>query len=148
MAVIGFKFDTIHIEKKAVPSGEINISNNVKLTEISEAKINVGGEHKALKVDFEYTVNYKPDIGDLKLTGNLVYMDDKAKQDSVLKAWKEKKVLDNKFSLSVTNKIMAKCNIKAIELCSEVNLPSHISLPVAKAATPISAKKDTKNYIG
>jgi len=150
MSIIGFSFNKIQVEKKAPAQGEINISNNIKLTDIKEEKINVGGDHMALSTSFEYKVNYNPDIGNLVLTGYVVYLGDKATQEQVLKAWQEKKNLDNKFSLQVTNSVLAKCNIKAIELCSQVGLPSHIRMPVAKTANPAPAEGDSgaNNYIG
>lgn len=147
MPIIGFNFDKISIERKKVPQGEIKITNNVRLTEIKEAPINVGDDQKALKVDFEYNLDYGQDLGKLNLLGNVIYMDDKKKQDTILESWKAKKPLETKFSLAVTNAILTKCNIKAIELCSEVNLPAHISMPVAKPAKKAEKPKES-TYIG
>ena len=145
MPIIGFNFEKISVERKKVAQGEIKIANNVRLTDVKEEKINVGEDQKALKVGFEYILDYG-EIGSITLLGNVIYMDDKKKQDSVIEAWKAKKPLDTKFSLSVTNTVLTKCNIKAIELCSEVNLPTHIAMPVAK---PADAKKPKEsNYIG
>ena len=145
MSIIGFNFEKISVERKKVPQGEIKISNNVRLTDVREEKINVGDAHKALKVGFEYKLDYG-DTGNLMLTGNVIYLDDKKKQDSIVEAWTAKKPLDNKFSLSITNTVLAKCNIKAIELCSEVNLPTHIAMPVAKPKGAKTPKESS--YIG
>lgn len=146
MSIIGFNFDKISVERKKVPQGEIKIANNVRLTDIKEENINVGEASKALKVGFEYKLDYGTDLGALMLTGNIIYLDDKKKQEAVLEAWKAKKPLETKFSLVVTNTIMSKCNIKAIELCSEVNLPTHIRMPLAKSKDAKTPKES--NYIG
>ena len=149
MSIIGFNFEKISVERKKVPQGEIKISNNVRLTDVREEKINVGEAHKALKVGFEYKLEYGSDTGNLMLTGNVIYLDDKKKQDSIIEAWNAKKPLDTKFSLSITNTVLAKCNIKAIELCSEVNLPTHIAMPVAKPKGAKTAKESKESsYIG
>ena len=146
MSIIGFNFEKISVERKKAPQGEIKISNNVRLTDIKEEKINVGDAHKALKVGFEYKLEYGSDIGSLMLTGNIIYLDDKKKQDSIIEAWVAKKPLETKFSLTVTNSILVKCNIKAIELCAEVNLPTHIAMPVAKPKGAKTPKESS--YIG
>lgn len=148
MAVIGFGFDKIQVERKKPAVGEINITNNVRLTDVKEEKIKVGEDHLALTVSFEYKLNYAPDIGKLHFTGNVVYLGDKKTQEQVLKAWKDKKNLDTKFSLAVTNTVLNKCNLKAIELCSELNLPTHIAMPVAKPAGKEAKTSDPGNYIG
>ncbi len=146
MSIIGFNFERISVERKKVPQGEIKISNNVRLTDIKEENIRVGETSKALKIGFEYKLDYGTDLGTLMLTGNIVYLDDQKKQEAVLEAWKAKKPLETKFSLAVTNTIMSKCNIKAIELCSEVNLPTHIRMPLAKSKDAKTTKES--NYIG
>jgi len=152
MSVIGFSFNKIHVEKKKPAVGEINIINNVKLTGITEEKIRVGEDHLALNVGFEYKINYAPDVGSLHFTGNVIYLGDKETQKLVLKAWEEKKNLDNRFSLAVTNAVLSKCNIKAIGLCAELGLPTHIALPIAKPTgnktnEPVETA-DAGNYIG
>lgn len=146
MSIIGFNFERISVERKKVPQGEIKIANNVRLTDIKEEDIRVGEASKALKVGFEYKLDYGAELGNLIILGNVIYLDDKKKQDAVIEAWKAKKPLETKFSLSVTNTIMAKCNIKAIELCSEVNLPTHIRMPLAKPKDAKTTKES--NYIG
>ncbi len=146
MSIIGFNFEKIAVERKKVPQGEIKIANNVRLTDIKEEAIRVGEASKALKVGFEYKLDYGAELGNLTMLGNVIYLDDNKKQDAVLEAWKAKKPLETKFSLAITNTIMTKCNIKAIELCSEVNLPTHIRMPIAK---PKDAKKPKESsYIG
>jgi hypothetical protein len=47
---------------------------------------------------------------------------------SVLKDWKEKKVSDD-FKIKLFNQILNKCNLKALQLEDELNIPPHFRLP-------------------
>ena len=84
-----------------------------------------------LKIDFKFTINYEPDFANLEFKGNLVIIPEANELKTILKSWKAKKI-PNELRLPLINFIMSKCNVKAIPLEEELNLPIHIPMPRLK----------------
>ena len=59
-------------------------------------------------------------------------MEDEGKTKLILDGWKKDKQLPKDLAPKILNTILAKCNIKALNLTQEVNLPPHIRLPILK----------------
>ncbi len=73
MVIIGFSFTKMNAERKTPIGGKISISNNVSIKKVEEHKLSLGaGKESALKFTFEFTSNYKPDIGDINLLGEVI----------------------------------------------------------------------------
>jgi hypothetical protein len=60
--------------------------------------------------------------------------------------WTKTKKLDKELMTLITNFILIKCNIKALELSQQVNLPPHIRLPLVELSSPTKGEKG--DYIG
>lgn len=129
MTVIGFSFNKILIEKKNPVKGKVNINNNVGIKNLEETKLNINTTKKALKMEFEFTSKYEPNIGDILLEGDVVYLIDKDKAEEVIKNWKKNKKLEKDIMTDVLNNVLAKCNIEALILSKDMNLPPPIPLP-------------------
>lgn len=130
MTVIGFNFNKILVERKANKTGKLTISNNVSVTDVSEAKIPFSGDKaKCVKFDFSFDSKYEPDIATIHLSGDLLYMFPQNVAEKVLKEWKADKRLSQDVVSTVMNTVLNKCNIEALILSRELNLPSPIPLP-------------------
>lgn len=146
MTIVGFNFNKISAEKKAGASGKINVSNNVILKNIEKAKIAVGtGDSDAIKYSFEFTSQYEPKMGSILLTGDVIAVEDVKTVKEVTENWKKSKTLPPEIMGPLLNNILTKCNIEALLLSKELNLPPPIQLPKIEIT---GDKKKEKKYIG
>jgi|SRR3989344_2008500 len=127
MQIIGFSLNKISIERKEKQEGKLEIKQNINIDEISKDKINLS-EGEIIKVDFTFNVDYNPELAKLEIKGQTILLPNKEEIKDILKDWKKKQVSEN-FRVPLFNFIMGKCNIKALELEDELNLPLHLPMP-------------------
>jgi hypothetical protein len=132
MNLMGFNFSRISVEKTNKKSEDMKISANVKLEDIKEVKANsLKTKESILGVLFSYTVKYG-EVANIDLAGSIVLSIDQKLSKKVLKEWKEKKIADE-FRIPVLNLVLAKSNVKALQLEEEMNLPYHLPMPRVNA---------------
>ena len=137
--IIGFNFEKIHAERKSSPKGKkIQVQSNIDISDIKEEKIELTKDKNALKFDFEFKINYTPNIAEVIFKGHVLGLFDKNKAKDVLKKWKSKKISDE-LRVPLFNYILTKCSLKALVFEDEFGLPPHIPLPKL-GATSIGAK--------
>lgn len=135
MTIVGFDFTKIDAEKKAPIKGKISINNNVTIKNVEEQDLNLGKEKQnALKFQFEFISKYDPGLGQIKLVGDLIYMGEPKKVKEILDGWKKDKKLPKDISTGILNNVLTKCNIQALILSRDINLPSPIPLPKVQIA--------------
>lgn len=127
MQIIGFNLTKILVEREEKINGKLEVKQNIDISNVSKEKIPFS-EGEAVKIKFNFTVTYDPDFAKLNLEGYLVLMVDKDEIKKFLKSWKDKKLPDE-AKVSLFNFIMNKCNIKALNLEDELNLPLHVPMP-------------------
>ncbi|MBW2999490.1 hypothetical protein KY339_02355 [Candidatus Woesearchaeota archaeon] len=133
MAIIAFNFTSMNVERKQAVKGKLSINNNVTITDVSEANLALGtGKQNSLKFTFEFVSKYEPKIGEIKLKGELVDVQDEKKVDEVMKQWKKEKKIPSETAKPVLQTILTKCNIQALILSKDINLPPPIKLPMIK----------------
>jgi hypothetical protein len=140
MPVIGLKFSTIEgkrSSKRIVP--EVKINSSPKIVSVKEADVTPMGK-KALSLEFEFTTKYAPDIGEIKMSGEVIYLSDK--NAKVIKEWKAKKTLPEGMNLEVLNYLFRACLIKISVLADDLQLPPAVQLP------RVRPKSDQSSYIG
>nr|MCK4929511.1 hypothetical protein [Nanoarchaeota archaeon] len=129
MTVIGFSFTKMLIEKKNPVKGKVSINNNVGIKGLEETKLSINTNRRALKLNFEFTSTYDPNIGKIFLEGEVIYLIDKDKAAEAVKNWKKNKKIEKDMMTNVLNNVLAKCNIQALILSKDMNLPPPIPLP-------------------
>lgn len=129
MTIIGFSFSKMHIERKKVIKGSISIRNNVSVKNLEKSELSLGPKKQALKFSFLFTTEYKPDLGEILLEGEVIDLETEEKADEMLKIWKKDKKLPQTMMAPVLNHVLNKCNIQALILSRELNLPAPIPLP-------------------
>ncbi len=140
MTIIGFNFKEIKVSKKEGVKGKINIKNNVVITDIKEQDLNLGDKSQsALKFLFEFSSKYDPDLGEIILRGDLLFMESANKTKEILDGWKKSKNVPKDIMAGILNTVLSKCNIEALILSQKVNLPPPIPLPSVK--TEVKAEK-------
>ena len=133
MAIVGFNFEKIVAEKNEQVSGRINISNNVSVKNVEKTDLSLGkASQKGLKFEFVFTSSYEPKIGSIVLQGNVIFVDEEKKINEILSTWKKNKRVPNDIMRSLMNTILNKCNIEALILSRDINLPAPVPLPKVK----------------
>ncbi|MBW2970735.1 hypothetical protein KY320_01090 [Candidatus Woesearchaeota archaeon] len=141
MTVVGFYFSKIEVEKKKVPKGNVNVNNNVKIINVEKTDLSLGNvKEDGLRFDLDFTSKYEPDFGEIKLKCSVLYLADAAAVKDALKKWKSDKRVAKDLVGPVMQTALSKCQMEAIVLSRDVNLPPPVGLPMVGAA-----KKD---YIG
>ena len=129
MAVVGFSFTKVNAEKKQPVKGKISINNNVTVKNIEEISLAIGKDQKGLKFSFEFTAKYDPEVANINLDGEVVYMAKADEAKDILAKWKKEKKIAPGVMGKVLNTALAKCNIQALILSNDLNLPAPIPLP-------------------
>jgi len=130
MPVIGFNFSKMHVEKTGPAKGKISINNNVALKDVIETELNLGKQtQKGAIFKFEFSSEYEPKVASLILAGEVVYIDDEKQIKNILSEWKKGKKVEKDLMTSILNNVLNKCNIQALILSKDMNLPSPIPMP-------------------
>ena len=130
MAVVGFNFTKILVEKKSSIKGKVDIKNNVSVKNVESTDIPLGAKSdKALKFSFEFTSDYSPSIGQILFNGDVLYMSDASSQEEIVKNWKKSKQVPKDTMAEILNTVLMRCNVEALMLSRDVNLPPPIPMP-------------------
>ena len=141
--IVGFGFTKLSAERKEAAKGKIDINNNVTIKNVEEADISFGdNKQNVIKFIFEFTSKYEPSVGTILFEGELLYMEDPKKTKEILTSWKKDKKIPKELMGGLLNTILTKCNVQALILSQEINLPSPIPLPKVQLQAP------DKDYIG
>lgn len=141
MTIVGLTFTKIHAERGVGDRGQIKISNTVNIEDVVESNISLGMQSQSgLKFSFVYKSSYEPTFGSIELYGSLIYLDEPKKVKEILDGWKKKKILSPELMRETINAILARCNIQAIFLSREINLPPPVPLPKVTVETKPKGK--------
>jgi hypothetical protein len=122
--LIGSKFSKVEASRNPDFSGKAAMSNDIKIISIDRVK-----EAKdTLKIKYSYKVDYA-EIGYVLLEGFLFIASDSKIIKNVLSTFEDKD-FESQEQLAVTNLIVQKASVKAIQLEDEFGLPIHIRIPL------------------
>ncbi len=142
--IVGFGFTKLSAEKKEGAKGKIDINNNVSVKSVEESDMPLGSDkQKVLRFIFEFTSKYEPAVGTILFEGEILYLDDQKKVKEILNSWKKDKKVQKELMAGMLNTILTKCNIQALILSQQVNLPPPIPMPKVQVAP-----QPEKSYIG
>ena len=143
--IVGFGFTKLSAEKKEKPKGKIDINNNVSIKDIVEDSFSFGKDKQnIIKFIFEFTSAYEPSVGSILFEGELLYLEEPKKIKEIMSSWKKDKKIEKELMAVLLNTILSKCNVQALILSQDVNLPPPIPLPKVQMAQ----QQEDKNYIG
>ncbi|RMD57994.1 hypothetical protein D6825_02305 [Candidatus Woesearchaeota archaeon] len=130
MPVVGLSFGKIVVEKHKPVKGAVKVNNNVSLKDVEKVDISVGSaKQEALKFHFEFTTKYEPGIGDMTMNGFLTFVEKPEKVKEILDQWKKENKVPKDVMSSVLNTVLSRCNVEAMILSREVNLPPPVPMP-------------------
>lgn len=142
--IVGFGFTKLSAQKKQGAKGKIDINNNISIKNVEEADLSLGKDNQnALRFVFEFTSKYEPAVGEMLFEGEVLYLEEQKKAKEILSSWKKDKKIPKELMAVLLNTVLTKCNVQALILSQEINLPPPIPLPRVQ----IQANTD-KTYIG
>jgi len=144
MAILNFGFTKILVEKIGKVSKQVNIKSGMNIVSVSESDMIDATKQKAFLIKFSFETKYEPKIGNINLEGELLYLADVETAKTISAAWDKNKSLPKDIALKVFNKILHNCNVEALLLSREINLPSPIQLPKIKSAPAQDSKPAEK----
>jgi len=106
----------------------LKVGNNTKVNKIEKQKIPGLGE--GLSIDFEFNTKYEPEIGNITLSGRVLYHEKKLK--NAMETKKGNIVLKPNAFEQVQNTILGASTIQAISVAKDLKLPPPIQLPRIK----------------
>jgi hypothetical protein len=137
MTVVGLQINKILVEKFAPVKGKVSVNNNVAVKDVTKTDLTFGASKQdALEFTYEFKASYEPKIAHITFEGTVTYFESPAAIDEIMKMWKKEKKVSPEIMSNVINSILVKCNVEALLLSREVNLPPPIPLPKVKATTP------------
>ena len=141
MRLVGFNFTKISVEKFKEVDNELKFNTKIDISSIEPLKSDlIKVKDEPIKIDFVYSVLYEPGFAKLELAGTTILSVESRIAREILKGWKDKEMNED-FRIFMFNIILRKANIKALELEDELNLPTHIPLPMLNKES-IQNKKD------
>lgn len=143
MNIVGFNFTAINAVRQKAAVGNISINNNISIKDVKETKIGLGESRSALSVGWHFESNYRPDVASIKFDGEVLLLMDPKKAEEVRKDWEKDKRLPNDMAQKIMNNVLEKCNIQALLLSKDLNLPSPVPLPKVKVGP--GPKAETEN---
>ena len=142
--IVGFSFKKLSAERHEAAKGKIDINNNVTIKDVQEDSFSLGKSNQnVLRFTFEFTSKYEPNVGNILFEGDLLYMEETKITKEILGSWKKDKRIPKDIMAGLLNTILTKCNVQALILSQEVNLPPPIPMPKVQIAP-----QPDKNYIG
>jgi len=139
--IVGFSIKSILAERKNIPRGRIDIKSIPKIISVSKSKKGFLKKDKPLNVEFEFLTRYEPDIGEIKIIGNVFYVGKKIKE--IMKMWEKQKKLPKEVDMEIKNFLFRKCLSIGLNLSENMQLPPPLIFPRV-----VPKKKADLRYIG
>ena len=141
MPIVGLSFNSIEARRKTLPKGEIKVNSSPKVNDMKEVDVPSLGK-KAISLNFEFLTEYQPDIGNIKVEGEMVYMADS--NIKILAQWKKDKTLPEDASVEILNQLFRKCLLKVSNIAEDLQLPIPIQIPRVTAKAKENQQKEKK----
>ena len=133
MNSIGFNFTKILAHKNPDIKLGKGITTSIEYRDIRKEKVDIFKDREVLNFLFSFLIIYqgqdgKEKHGELSFEGNMLFSVTPDESKEVLKLWKKKQI-PKQFNIALSNFVLRKCSIKALQLQEELNLPQYPELP-------------------
>lgn len=124
MIVVNFKTIEGRRFVNEITIQQIQINNNMTVT-------NLYGENENLTASFVFTCYYEPNLGFVRLEGEITFDETKENVQISMKEWNESKGkhISDKIVEKVQNLILSNCFIEAAVISKELKLPPPFPVP-------------------
>ena len=143
---VSLKLRNIEARRFSESSPPANINNNSTVTNLTPGDDSLG-------VSFVFTSNYEPNVGVIRIEGELKISNSGLNASQIVSEWEEsgRKRLPNKVAESIHNSILSACMVEATLLSRDIHLPSPIPTPRITiegiAGDKDKGDDDTEKYI-
>ncbi len=124
MPIVNYKINKIEGVRTGEDVGKVDINSNFGITSIKKEK-NQSGDF--LNVGFLFEVGYTPNLGKIRLEGNLWYHEDDL--DSKLTEKSESFKVEASLVNALTTAIVRESLLEVLEISKKLRLPVPIKLP-------------------
>lgn len=135
MSVAGIQIRKCNAERKNVGGGKVSIDNNMTLQDVTEKSM-VGKKQGGVAFSFNFLADYineqKVSVASITMEADVFYVDEPGKAKEVVDIWKKNKTVDKAVLRDAMNLAMDRCNVAAILLSREMELPPPIPMPKIK----------------
>jgi len=129
MAVVKVNLNKIDAERKLdSKGGQISVNNNVSLKDVEDMVYDNEGK-KGLKFNFEFTCKYQPDLGNIDVKGQILFVEEAKLIKEIKESWDKDKRIPTTVMEQIINAALHKGNIQAIKTADDLGLPSPLQLP-------------------
>ncbi|MAG07272.1 hypothetical protein CMI46_00455 [Candidatus Pacearchaeota archaeon] len=129
MKVVGFNFRKISVEKDSEVKPGVKVNTNIEIKEVNNQKSDIFGDKDVFNFEYEFTIKYEPKYAKIVFGGGiLALIEDEKLEKEVKESWK-KKILPDELKIPLMNIIFSRCNVKALQLEEDTNLPPHLPSP-------------------
>jgi hypothetical protein len=144
---IDLKFRNLEAKRfSTTPGGPVNVHNNRTLSAVSRVD-------DRLSVNFVFSCNYEPNIGLIRIEGDIFLSGSEENMERAIKEWEHsgRKNLPQDMAEKVHNVILSNCIVEAAILSRDVQLPAPIPTPTVslnkKETGDSTPDEGTKSYI-
>ncbi len=118
---VNVNYKNVEARRYSIPAGNININNNATL-------VNVSKQDDRLIANFVFTCNYEPNIGIIRLEGEISMFNLQKEDKEIVTQWERsgKKELPQELAGKINNVMISNCMVEATVLSREVQLPPPI----------------------
>ncbi|MBI4895899.1 MAG: hypothetical protein HY831_05390 [Candidatus Aenigmarchaeota archaeon] len=135
--IVGFNINSIKARTNTDNvNGEISVNSAPVIIDVERKDVDELKD--ILSIKFTFKVEYKPDAGEIKIEGEVLYKSENSKD--ILKKWKDTKTLPSDVAVDVLNGVFRGCLIKAVSLSGDLRLPPPVRFPIV-AKEPRSEKE-------
>ncbi len=103
-------------------------------TNVATDDVQINGDEVCVK--YTFTMNYDPQIGSLKMSGEIISKEDSARIKDISKQWKDKKSLPVDYTEELLNAITYTCGINGVLVVRALGLPAPINPPRLRISAP------------
>jgi len=138
MAIVGMSYTNINVQRNEGVRGSLEVINRTHFTNVEKAPLTIGAtKTEVLKFTFEFSIDYKSigkneSAGTIVLSGDVVSTATPDEMKNTLESWNKDKKISKDMTFVLMHYLVPKCNVQAIVLSRDVNLPPPFPLPEVK----------------
>jgi hypothetical protein len=141
MPIIKTQFREVSAIRNEIEAKRVKLDarkTNISVVDVKEISQKTG-EKQGLIFIYEFTIEYpisEPknlELGNVKIVGEIFYVDDAKVVENIIKEWKKDKKLSKEVITDILNVGMEEATIEAVYQTKKVGLPSPIPLPRLKS---------------
>ncbi len=144
MPVIGMQLTKIEAVRRSNPTPGFKVESVPTIVSVEEKELPaLGNDGKVLVINYTFTVDYRPDIANIKISGEILYLEEGERVG--VKTWAKNKALPQDVMIEVYNTIFRKGLLKALVLSDDMQLPPPLQVPIVTPKKNDGKEKNGKD---